>query len=145
MDPAADRLGHAPDSGPCVTAFRRWRAGKSISDEHRQHFASLTPNQRDQFETMAKTHDEDDRQMRRARRHGITVVDSGRVLPPLISTSARPLARRRGAGRPRAQTSRSRARAGPDSDEPEPALRLAPPPKTIYRFACLSPEQRGEA
>ena len=35
-------------------------------------------------------------------------------------------------------------RAGPDPDEPEPALRLAPPPKTIYRFACLSPEQRGE-
>ena len=59
--------------------------------------------------------------------------------------------RRRGAGRPRAAATRSSARSGDSGDddasgEPAPArsLRLAPPPKTIYTFACLPADDRGQ-
>ena len=53
--------------------------------------------------------------------------------------------------RPRARRSTRRVtstRAGPDDgpgEPPGPALRLAPPPKAIFSFAVLSPEQRGQA
>jgi hypothetical protein len=40
-------------------------------------------------------------------------------LPPIVSTSARPLARRRGAGRPRATASRSSAGSGDSGDDGE--------------------------
>jgi hypothetical protein len=52
-------------------------------------------------------------------------------------------------GRPGARRTPSAvsSRDGPDDPDPPPSppLRLAPPPRAIYTFACLSPAERGEA
>jgi len=100
--------------------YRQWRAGKPIADKYQQYFAALTPLEHKLLDDLVELHDERDREMRRARQNGITVIDNGQVLPPIVSTSTRPLARRRGAGRPAHRRTAS-SRAGPDDDPAEPA------------------------
>jgi hypothetical protein len=133
MDPTAD-LSDNPVWE--FAAYQRQRAGKPIPAERARHLAGLWPSQRDQLEAMAEMQDQADREMWRARRNGIAVIDNGRMLPPIVSTSTRPCARRRGAGRPGHRRAATRTRAGPDSDEPAPALALAPPPSAIYSYAA---------
>jgi hypothetical protein len=57
-----ERTDFAP--GEELKIYRRRRAGKPIAPEYEQHFAALTPNQRDQFEQMAPLHDERDEKVR---------------------------------------------------------------------------------
>lgn len=61
--------------------------------------------------------------------------------------------RRRGAGRPAARrrtVTRSASASsddpggGSEGSEPPARLRLAPPPRAVLSYACLTPEQRGE-
>jgi hypothetical protein len=141
MDPTAD-LSRVEET----IAYRRWRAGRKISRRRARHLAALTRMERDMLEQIAEGLDQSDRQMRRARRNGIAVIDGGRYLPPIVCmASTRPLARRRGAGRPGQRRCR-RTRAGPDDgpEPPGPAARLAPPPKAILAYACLDADRRGE-
>lgn len=74
---------------------------------------------------------------------GAEIAYYSRIVTP--SRTARPRERR-----PRAQAHRSSVKSGDsgsDGDpppEPRPTLRLAPPPRAAFTFACLTPEQRGE-
>jgi hypothetical protein len=109
--------GGADLSGQQTRLYRRRKRGGQLSPYQHQWLNALTPNQGTMLEKMVHDRDEADREMRRARRNGVTVIDGGQVLPPIVSTSHRPQARRRGAGRPRATASRSSARSGDSGDD----------------------------
>jgi hypothetical protein len=111
------------DSRYLMRLYRRRRRGGSLRPEQHRRLNSLTTMELGLYEQIADGLDRSDRELRRARRAGIAVIDAGRYLPPLtspVSTRTRPRERH-----PRRRSStRSSARSGDSGDSelpPRPA------------------------
>jgi hypothetical protein len=104
--------GGADLSGQQTRLYRRRRRGGKLSPYQHEWLNASTPSQISMLEEIARGLDDADRELRRARRNGITVIDNGQILSP--SRRTRP--RRRGAGRP-SGVRRSSARSGDSGDD----------------------------